>query len=105
QSEHVNRVVDQKSVPLRDESSASWVSDSQRNSATQCVIPEGEPTKANLEMAVDLSNQPSSLGVRQSTGAKVHPSKRTKSCPPGATRSVLSGPWSLEWLHDHNHGD
>ncbi|MCI78964.1 hypothetical protein A2U01_0100235, partial [Trifolium medium] len=38
QSEHVNRVVDQKSVPLRDESSASRVSDSQGNPATQCVI-------------------------------------------------------------------
>ncbi|MCI87236.1 DUF4283 domain protein, partial [Trifolium medium] len=32
-------------------------------------------------------------------------SKRTNSCPPEASRSVISGPWSLEWLHDHNHGD
>ncbi|MCI06305.1 DUF4283 domain protein, partial [Trifolium medium] len=31
--------------------------------------------------------------------------KRTKSCPPGVNRSVISGPWSLEWLHDHNQGD
>ncbi|PNX70736.1 hypothetical protein L195_g057692, partial [Trifolium pratense] len=31
--------------------------------------------------------------------------KRTNSCPPKASRSILSGPWSLEWLHDHNHGD
>ncbi|GAU22593.1 hypothetical protein TSUD_134930 [Trifolium subterraneum] len=30
---------------------------------------------------------------------------RTKSCPPGVNRSMLSGPWSLDWLHDHNHGD
>ncbi|MCI00512.1 DUF4283 domain protein, partial [Trifolium medium] len=36
---------------------------------------------------------------------KLNHSKRTKSCPPGANRSVVSGPWSLEWLHDHNHGD
>jgi hypothetical protein len=27
--------------------------------------------------------------------------KRTSSCPPGS-RSGLSGPWSLEWLQDHN---
>ncbi|MCI87891.1 DUF4283 domain protein, partial [Trifolium medium] len=27
------------------------------------------------------------------------------SCPPGADRSVISGPWSLDWLHDHNQGD
>ncbi|MCH92259.1 DUF4283 domain protein, partial [Trifolium medium] len=31
--------------------------------------------------------------------------KRTKSWPPGVNRFVVSGPWSLEWLHDHNHGD
>ncbi|PNX98197.1 putative sulfate transporter [Trifolium pratense] len=31
--------------------------------------------------------------------------KRTNSCPPKASRSIISGPWSLEWLHDHNHGD
>jgi hypothetical protein len=31
--------------------------------------------------------------------------KHTKSCPPSANRSGMSGPWSLEWLHDHNHGD
>ncbi|GAU45490.1 hypothetical protein TSUD_191100 [Trifolium subterraneum] len=31
--------------------------------------------------------------------------KHTKSCPPSANRSGISGPWSLEWLHDHNHGD
>jgi hypothetical protein len=30
--------------------------------------------------------------------------KRTTSCPP-ASRSGLSGPWSLEWLSDHNLGD
>jgi hypothetical protein len=29
--------------------------------------------------------------------------KRTLSCPP-ASRSRLSGPWSLEWLRDHNLG-
>jgi hypothetical protein len=27
--------------------------------------------------------------------------KRTMSCPPGS-RPALSGPWSLEWLQDHN---
>ncbi|MCI14024.1 DUF4283 domain protein, partial [Trifolium medium] len=32
-------------------------------------------------------------------------SKRTKSCPPAVNRLVLSGPWSLEWLHDFNQGD
>ncbi|PNX75570.1 putative sulfate transporter, partial [Trifolium pratense] len=31
--------------------------------------------------------------------------KRTNSCPPKARRSVISGPWSLEWLKDQNHGE
>jgi len=31
--------------------------------------------------------------------------KRQLSCPPMATRSVNSGPWSLECLHDHVHGN
>ncbi|XP_045830922.1 uncharacterized protein LOC123922227 [Trifolium pratense] len=31
--------------------------------------------------------------------------KRTNSCPPEVKRSVISGPWSLEWLNDQNHGD
>ncbi|PNY01884.1 hypothetical protein L195_g025187, partial [Trifolium pratense] len=32
-------------------------------------------------------------------------SERAHSCPPKASRSVISGPWSLEWLHDHNYGE
>ncbi|GAU12613.1 hypothetical protein TSUD_132230 [Trifolium subterraneum] len=40
------------------------------------------------------------------TNCKIKPrSKRTKSCPPGAKRSVYTGPWSVEWLHDRNQGD
>ncbi|PNX64490.1 hypothetical protein L195_g054045, partial [Trifolium pratense] len=31
--------------------------------------------------------------------------KRSESCPPKVSRSINSGPWSLEWLHDHNYGD
>jgi len=31
--------------------------------------------------------------------------KRQLSCPPMATQSVSSGPWSLEWLKDHVHGE
>jgi len=42
----------------------------------------------------------------------VHPNSKLKgrrgrasSCPPRAARSVESGPWSIEWLSDQNHGD
>jgi len=30
---------------------------------------------------------------------------RGSSCPPQATWSLESGPWSLEWLSDQHHGD
>ncbi|MCI31728.1 DUF4283 domain protein, partial [Trifolium medium] len=36
---------------------------------------------------------------------RAHRYKRTSSCPPEARRSVISGPWSWEWLNDQNHGD
>ncbi|GAU22961.1 hypothetical protein TSUD_247050 [Trifolium subterraneum] len=52
-----------------------------------------------------ISNHTGASGERPRHAAKVNQSKRTKSCPPGVDRSVGSGPWSLEWLHDHNHGD
>ncbi|GAU42656.1 hypothetical protein TSUD_398610 [Trifolium subterraneum] len=32
-------------------------------------------------------------------------SKRSRSCPPAASCSDFSGPWSLEWIQDHDHGD
>jgi hypothetical protein len=32
-------------------------------------------------------------------------STRQRSCPPMVTRSVTSGPWSLEWLKGHVHGE
>jgi len=31
--------------------------------------------------------------------------QRTNLCPPVVTRSVVSGPWSLEWLNDHNYSN
>jgi len=37
--------------------------------------------------------------------AKTKHGKRTNSYPLGRTYLVLSGPWSLEWFGDHNHGD
>ncbi|GAU23620.1 hypothetical protein TSUD_386090 [Trifolium subterraneum] len=44
--------------------------------------------------------------VRREGSIPIYPrSKRTKSCPPIENRPVLSGPWSLEWLHDLNQGD
>ncbi|PNY15039.1 cysteine-rich receptor-like protein kinase, partial [Trifolium pratense] len=50
-------------------------------------------------------------GVQDLRGAQVCHSawplrtSRTNSCPPKASRSVISGSWSLEWLQDQNHRD
>ncbi|MCI50811.1 hypothetical protein A2U01_0072055, partial [Trifolium medium] len=46
-----------------------------------------------------------SIGGHEGSLLRSSRSKRTKSCPPDAIRSVLSGPWSLEWLQDLNQGD
>jgi hypothetical protein len=32
-------------------------------------------------------------------------SNRAKSCPPEDRHRSISGPWSLEWLQDHQHGE
>ncbi|MCI56592.1 DUF4283 domain protein, partial [Trifolium medium] len=47
------------------------------------------------------------VGIREPEGSFPIPlrGKCTKSCPPGVNRSVISAPWSLDWLHDHNQGD
>ncbi|GAU38018.1 hypothetical protein TSUD_395770 [Trifolium subterraneum] len=52
-----------------------------------------------------ISNYSGVSGGRPRPAEKVKQSKRTMSCPPGVDRSAGFGPWSLEWLHDHNHGD
>ncbi|MCI66232.1 hypothetical protein A2U01_0087490, partial [Trifolium medium] len=82
-----------------------WDSPTQER-VTQIVEPEDMLVYSNEPINGHPGNNPyspsngSASGKRPSAGAKVHPSKRTKSCPPGVTRSVVSGPWSLEWLHD-----
>jgi hypothetical protein len=55
---------------------------------------------ASLEAVLQEDNQP--LGVNK---AKCIRRQRQHSCPPCATRSINSGPWSLEWLQDQVHGD
>jgi len=54
----------------------------------------------SLAAAVQVENQP--LVVKN---AKCTRRQRQHSCPPRATRSISSGPWSIEWLQDQVHGD
>jgi len=41
-------------------------------------------------------------GVALREGGKPN---RVSSCPPRRARSLVSSPWSSEWLHDHVHRD
>ncbi|KAK2427387.1 heterogeneous nuclear ribonucleoprotein A0 [Trifolium repens] len=63
---------------------------------------------AETEMTTQNHSTRESVGVRippTTVKADMRPEqhKRMLSCPP-ASRSRLSGPWSLEWLQDHNIG-
>jgi len=54
----------------------------------------------NFQEEVQVETQP--LGSKKETCLRP---RRQHSCPPRATRSITSGPWSIEWLQDHIHGD
>ncbi|XP_045791437.1 uncharacterized protein LOC123886142 [Trifolium pratense] len=80
------------------------------------AIPGSKGVGTNSGLRMDpqevLGTQAGQAEVYSSSGkASDHPfcrpllSKRTNSCPPEVRRSVLSGPWSLEWLQDQNFGD
>ncbi|PNX85649.1 hypothetical protein L195_g041719, partial [Trifolium pratense] len=57
----------------------------------------------NQDDRAEVSSPPGNALVRPSFRPLI--GKRTSSCPPEARRSVMSGPWSLEWLQDQNYGD
>ncbi|PNX89484.1 hypothetical protein L195_g045604 [Trifolium pratense] len=78
------------------------------------------PAHFSVENSSNLRSSPQGVSQDQVVGSEEHPllveakcsfsprtihCKRSNSCPPEARRSVLSGPWSLEWLNDQNHGD
>lgn len=50
----------------------------------------------------ELVQQPISQLVEAKMASDKRP-LRQRSCPPMVSRSVTSGPWSLEWLKDHVH--
>ncbi|GAU33774.1 hypothetical protein TSUD_393360 [Trifolium subterraneum] len=62
-------------------------------------------TEANPEKDKDKPHHGKTLREKPSMVTKVQPAKRTRSCPPGALCSGVSGPWSLNWLQEHDHGN
>ncbi|MCI44905.1 DUF4283 domain protein, partial [Trifolium medium] len=58
-----------------------------------------------MDQAVTSDVSVAHLEAQVRSTVRTHRNKRTSSCPPEARRSVISGPWSLEWLNYQNHGD
>ncbi|GAU10190.1 hypothetical protein TSUD_421430, partial [Trifolium subterraneum] len=59
-------------------------------------------TSPILEFQDSLTTR-KSFGESRRDAGNQSPHMRANSCPPSASRPVISGPWSLEWLHDQNH--
>jgi hypothetical protein len=62
------------------------------------------PVCVGHRKSVEASMRPVLAPRAVKSGSPPVQCKRTSSCPP-ASRSGLSGPWSLEWIGDHNLGD
>ncbi|MCI09225.1 sulfate transporter, partial [Trifolium medium] len=55
----------------------------------------GEPCVANPDRARGVPGKDTGSGEMRGSDAQLFSRKRAQSCPPGANRSVISGPWSL----------
>ncbi|GAU30969.1 hypothetical protein TSUD_63800 [Trifolium subterraneum] len=79
----------QKVGPIRDAGDRDFKTG---NPSLQTVSQDGSNTwKIRREFRRDAGSQPCN--------------NRATSCPPAESRSATSGPWSWEWLQDHDHGD
>jgi len=61
------------------------------------------PSMSNHVRIDGLSAQRSVLEERGVPMVAVRRRKRTSTCPPWAGKSLVSGPWSMEWLSDQVH--
>ncbi|GAU51434.1 hypothetical protein TSUD_413340 [Trifolium subterraneum] len=75
--------------------------------------PLGEAGEQDLRIGdtpqqLDTQERPllnNNLGESESGAENQRRSNRATTCPPAASRSAFSGPWSLVWLQDRNHGE
>jgi hypothetical protein len=126
-SNQVDMLVDQIAKEVED---VNCIASQQQEDAMQPVRTSGTPQVARAgcrdQGSINTVLEPTVIGSASSGGGvdcvaetmmttqkpdkpvEVHVTsnqrKRTVSCPP-ASRPALSGPWSLEWLRDHNLGD
>ncbi|PNX72734.1 putative sulfate transporter, partial [Trifolium pratense] len=69
--------------------------------------PISKGSQGSISICSPVNRSGYHAGIKGSDGSSPTSSngKRAKSCPPGATRSMLSGPWSWECLNDLNQRD
>ncbi|GAU40432.1 hypothetical protein TSUD_397510 [Trifolium subterraneum] len=92
-------------VPINPSEDLIRASATQEKEYVDMISLSDGPTEANPEKDKDKPRFGKNLRVKPSMVAKLQPSKRTKSCPSGAHRSGVSGPWSLTWMQEHDHGN
>lgn len=86
--------------------------------AVQSIESEGQklevndPCLNNVTLVVNDERRPldvvgSILASKDNIGMGSNMPRRTRmsSCPPRVVRYIVSGPWSMEWLNNHNYGD
>ncbi|XP_045797610.1 uncharacterized protein LOC123891756 [Trifolium pratense] len=101
EEEEPNEVQGMRDKEIFDESDARPVSS---RAGTLSVLRKGSQDLSGVQEGKEDTSTPMKEAHMRPTNRSFF-SKRTSSCPPEARRSVLSGPWSLEWLQDQNHGD
>lgn len=94
--------VDPKPTPTNEGTVAALIIASPNGKDTECAeLPEHESEGRTIL----VSKLDAHSWVLSTENVSCVRQKGQSSCPPMATRSVHSGPWSLEWIQDHVHGD
>jgi len=92
-------------MPVKSKDKGAHVSDSPLDSHKGGAMPSAGPMGEVGDNVDDVPIQVGAHTIRDvplTTGPR---RKRTGSCPPGAGRSSVDGPWSMEWLQDQVHGN
>lgn len=73
------------------------VNDPCLNNVTPIVNDERRP----LDVVGSILASKDNIGM----GSNMPRITRMSSCPSRVVRYIVSGPWSMEWLNNHNYGD
>ncbi|MCI29295.1 hypothetical protein A2U01_0050504, partial [Trifolium medium] len=109
EAEHIGHIPILVDDPIRDNSSPCTVPPG--DGEDQVMRAGGSPFDSGTQVSGTIRKSVDGPGRADGDGEPVGKvptpirSNRTKSCPPGTNRFIISGPWSMDWLHDHNQGD